>query len=674
MKVASGTKKCITAVLCVALIFSTVVFSASAIVYPVYGVVGKGTSTTGPVYTKAGTNGHEINHDKTSVLVETLSKGTEVKVLGTEKDGDGDTWYLVNYGTGYSKSGYIYSGRITIVANYVTDKDFEDWLTKQGFPESYKPGLRDLHSLNPNWVFYADKTGLKWADALAAESKIGMKLISKSSDASLKSMEKGAYDWAENDWIGKDGDTWVAAAERTVAYYMDPRNFFDTSSVFMFYSQKYDPLVDTPENLANMVKNNFLSGKLPEDETKTYADVIMAVGKQTGMSPLSIASIIVLEQGSKGTGKCISGTYSGYEGYYNFFNIGASPTKDMNSIQHGLWWAKGAGSNATTYSRPWNTREKAILGGAQYYYQNYIQDGQSTLYYKDYNVVNKPYYSHQYATAVHDPYSKAKSMAAGFEDVTVPLAFHIPVYEAMPAKNTLPPTGTNNNNLLKSLTVEGYKLSTFDKYTLDYDLIVPCTVSEITVKAVQYDTSAKVVISGNTSLKTGNNDVTVKVTSSSGLVRTYTITVYKEPGAADIPTPKITTTYKSDKYLTGIAPATTVTGFQKNFKVENGTITVIASSGNTKASGNIATGDSIVVKNNNGEVYKTYTVLILGDMNGDGKITSVDLLAGSRHILGFTALKGAFLQAADIDKNGKITSVDLLAGSRHILGFKSIVQ
>ena len=35
----------------------------------------------------------------------------------------------------------------------MTDAEFETYLTNQGFPESYKVKLRELHKSHPNWVF-----------------------------------------------------------------------------------------------------------------------------------------------------------------------------------------------------------------------------------------------------------------------------------------------------------------------------------------------------------------------------------------------------------------------------------------------------------------------------------------------------------------------------------------
>ena len=41
----------------------------------------------------------------------------------------------------------------TPVPDNTDDLDFEEMLIREGFPESYKEGLRQLHAKHPNWCF-----------------------------------------------------------------------------------------------------------------------------------------------------------------------------------------------------------------------------------------------------------------------------------------------------------------------------------------------------------------------------------------------------------------------------------------------------------------------------------------------------------------------------------------
>ena len=77
----------------------------------------------------------------------------------------------------------------------------------------------------------------------------------------------------------------------------------------------------------------------------------------------------------------------------------------------------------------------------------------------------------------------------------------------------------------------------------------------------------------------------------------------------------------------------------------------------------------------NGKVKMEYKIVIYGDLNGDGKINSIDLLVLQRHILEIEQLQGAFLLAGNINKNGKNpSSIDSLLIQRHILELKLIEQ
>lgn len=61
-----------------------------------------------------------------------------------------------------------------------------------------------------------------------------------------------------------------------------------------------------------------------------------------------------------------------------------------------------------------------------------------------------------------------------------------------------------------------------------------------------------------------------------------------------------------------------------------------------------------------------------GDVNGDGKITSMDYVLVKNHILGIKKLSGAGAKAADVNGDGKITSMDYVLIKNDILGISHI--
>ena len=88
----------------------------------------------------------------------------------------------------------------------------------------------------------------------------------------------------------------------------------------------------------------------------------------------------------------------------------------------------------------------------------------------------------------------------------------------------------------------------------------------------------------------------------------------------------------------------------------------------------VGTGSKIKIFDNTKEIME-YNLVLYGDVNGDGKINSVDLLVLQRHILEIQKFEGVFLKAGNINKNGKNpSSVDSLLIQRHILELQIIKQ
>ena len=646
-----------------------------------------------------------------------LAAGASIQVLGEQRGTDGKTWYQIRFsGTGGTEqTGYVSAEYVRLPVSYTTDSDFEAKLSAEGFPESYKNGLRQLHAQYPNWVFKAKKTGLDWNTVIENEALLGRNLVSSGSISSWKSVESGAYNWDNSTWTGFDGSNWVAASEDIIRYYMDPRNFLDDTYVFQFLSHEYNSSTQTRDGLAKMVEGSFLSGTTdstgtgsstgstgasgpsgssgssggvskdgpgrsqgkdqdvnhgpgvsgisrnsgspagstgevsleaphasvtprnhnlvmtgigvgeapgsssqntgapsnpsgsnapsssgssntvgpgvssgsggsdssvsvgqapgsggqssgtgssqtsgpsgssssqnagsssgpsssgsssgtPSSNTgsgsKLYVDIIMDAAAQSGVSPYVLAAMILQEQGTNGGSPLISGNYSGYPGYYNFFNVEAYQSGSMSAIQTGLRYASQSGS----YGRPWNTVEKSIIGGAQNYGDNYVKAGQNTFYLKKFNVQGSNLYKHQYMTNIQGAASEAERLSKAYSSVKdSALEFQIPVYNNMPETACAAPVGDGSpNNKLSSLSAEGYSLTpSFGKDTESYNLIVNTSVSSIQVNAATADSKASVSGAGSIPLNGSTTDIAITVTAENGSARTYTIHVVKQDG------------------------------------------------------------------------------------------------------------------------------------------------
>jgi beta-N-acetylglucosaminidase len=407
--------------------------------------------------------------------------------------------------------------------------------------------------------------------------------------------------------------------------------------------------------------------------------------------------MMIQEQGTDGSGRSISGTVAGYEGYYNYLNIGAYKTDRFSSaVVRGLWYASGGDNGGTSYRRPWNNAADSITGGAIYYGEGFVKVGQDTLYLKKFNVRGSNLYGHQYMTSVQGAASEGKHLAKAYDENArkSALVFKIPVFKNMPANPCPRPTGDGDPNyMLKSLSISGQSLTpTFSMYETSYSLIVSNEVTSVTIAAQALASTTTVSGAGTHNLNVGQNTLQVVTKAQSGATRTYTINVVRqepvvtppspEPETPPVvtPTPEIDTTayqVSSDKVITGLTDFKTLTvaTFKDKFSVSNGTIQVTTTSGTVKnGSLKVGTGDQIRVYDNEGVLKYTYTIVIYGDTNGDGDISALDLLRVQKDILNISKLSGCYQSAADTNKKDGITVLDLLQVQKELLGLPTIKQ
>lgn len=519
----------------------------------------------------------------------TVSYGDSLTILSETTDSSGAKWYKISCGnvTGYVSAAYV---QLTSSGSQgSSDADFESYMTKQGFPESYKPYLRKLHEQHPKWIFTAQKLGVDWNTALKEECVVGRNLVHSSALASWKSMEKGAYDFNGGYWYGLDG-SWVAASKEIIMYYMDPRNFLNDTYIFMFENQSYDPSYQTESGVKTILADTFMSGSYTCPDTKkkyTYSQTFMDAAKKSGVSPYHLASRCRNEQGVNGAPQSL-GTVKGYENYFNFFDIQAYATSTMTAAEMGCKYAK---TTNPTYLLPWTNQYKSIVGGSIFLGTGYITKGQDTLYLQKFDMVDggNGLYYHQYMTCVFGQANEAISLKNAYSQdiLNSAMEFKIPVYNNMPDKLCPKPTSSgDNNNYLKSLSVSGTSVSPkFDKFTASYTAKVNAEVSSVTVNANPLGKSAKVSGKGKVSLKTGENTVKVTCTAASGVKRTYTIKITRKAASQTLQQGDV----NGDKYLTVVDAL-------------------------------------LMLRYNAGKTQLDPAQLKRADMNGDGKVDVIDAL------------------------------------------------
>jgi beta-N-acetylglucosaminidase len=615
-----------------------------------------------------------------------LAAGSAIPSIGT----DSYQWCAVTYEAGGTQiSGYVVFAYISL-----DDPEFTATLKSLGFPDSYIPYLTKLHGIHPNWSFQAIQTGLDWNTVVAGEASIGTSLIYSSVDDAWKSTDPGTYDWYSNTYTPYDGTSWVNASKDIVAYYLDPRNFLTDPGVFQFLSLSYDGATQSESAVQKQLATSFMaSGTVTSDAgaAVSYSAVFMDAGQQSGASPYFLVSRVLQEVSPSGS-RSTSGTEPAHEGYYNYYNIGASSSPDPVIL--GLLFAQYGSSNPTKYPMspenqakyliPWNSPYRSIVGGAKFISQNYISRGQNTLYFQKFDVISNDdgLYKHQYMTNIQAMTGESTTLYSAYSKfgiLDVPLTFCIPVYSGMTDSVTPLPAKTGNpNNFLSQIAVDGFSITpSFDPGVTDgYSLIVPFQASQINLSAAAVSSFASVAGIGSIPINVGENKLPITVTAQNGAVRIYNLTVVRSESTGE---DAFTTSYtiNGNGTISKVVPGTNVSTFSSGITLLNGgkleflnaTGSVISASDHM-----LVSGDRVRILDASSNPVYDYPIVIYGDANGDGKITSSDLTVICRHVLKKTTLTGIAAVAADVNRDGKISSSDLTLVCRHVLKKTTLEQ
>ena len=448
-----------------------------------------------------------VRTSPTGSIKDTVYLGTELDYLGSSKatSNCSDGWYKVKYFT--NKTGYICKTYVDKYSSITkSDSAYCTTLKNNGFPASYCPYLTYLHSKYPNWVFKAEKVGDSFLNAINQEAGKNYTQITKrsylssttiaerpdwrrASDAYIAFMldprnyfnEKNIFAFEQlsynstldNKTIVRTilNNTWLDT-NTYAGYFVDAGKTHNVSPGVLAArvkqeggsNKKYEGVSGTVTNYWNVTKSGYIcssstygtvNGSYFKLKSGTYLNVRSGAG--TNKSKLkypngnTIAATsndsIKLVSTKKYTGDgCTSGWYKvsvnkSLKGIYNFYNIGAYGD---NPVLRGL--AAAAGYVDDLDGTPWNTRYKAIVNGASFVANGYINRGQDTLYYQKFDVdSNTTYYnrySHQYMTNILAPASESLSTYRSYKSLGIlnkKLVFKIPVFNSMPTSNTSHP-------------------------------------------------------------------------------------------------------------------------------------------------------------------------------------------------------------------------------------------
>ena len=413
-------EKILSVVLCTVIFVCSLTFTVSA-EQKVANIIGTNVAIRTEPNTKTSSVLARVSN--VSVIVISSVEGEQAEADGTK------TWYKIKYS---EYEGFVYGAYISFPPSsddYVYDEDFEKNL--ENFPESYRDALRALHSKYPNWQFVAHNIDLSFKSAIEAQYGVSnVKDTRKWVEFTYGGNEwrdMRAYDSTTDKWITLES-RWTYASRAAIEYYMDPRNSLDEGKIFVFMQQSYKEDEKTVDNLRTVIKGTFLENGYDKNndgsvDKDAYIEDIIEAAKSSKVSPYVLAATIIVEQGTKGETNIISGTYGDFVGYYNFFNFGASGANIDEITVSALTYAKNEG---------WDSRTKAIVEGSKKYASGYIDVGQDTYYYKDFNVVNKIWW-HQYASALYDAWTNANYLKKGcLTNNDAVITFTIPVFKDMP--------------------------------------------------------------------------------------------------------------------------------------------------------------------------------------------------------------------------------------------------
>lgn len=628
---------------------------------------------------------HSTDDFDDSSTVTELAYGARVTVTGINPKGNR---YIIKYDgdkVGYVSSAYITNVSVNTltsdVAGIETYRSYCDSLISQGFIESYCPYLYYLHSKHPNWTFKADVID-KTMEEITTSQQWKNVLQSQNSNYWLSNTPiEGSYYYVNN---------------YVISSFMDPRNSLFESTIFQFLDFQSSKDIVNDEALGKISGSTNLAKYFTEfkdaaSKNEVNALHLMARSRQEGAGTATYGSV--------------SGTYTTdkkytnpdgrtFDGFYNFYNIGAYATGEYTTVGRGLAYAAGYLEDAGCYSvdeagvsfydttkckvlsyqRPWNTPQLAISGGAEFISTTYVKMGQNTNYFEKFNVSSISKYdinTHQYMTNLYAPTSEATTISSAYslgKLMDSAFTFVIPVYKNM-SDLVYQPVDRSHDATLRDIKVDGELISGFDSDVEEYTYNAITDKDYVDVTATLNDSRSKISGVGRLNFENGVINANIVVTAEdTTTVKTYKVLIKKVEPIVNITVEDIVSKMGvkvTDDIMYQISPGTVVSTLVNTVNVNQGNATIKDVNGKIKTTGNLVTGDTITISGT--KETKTYAVAIRGDINGDGEVNLADFVLIQSHILGKAKLTGYKFYAGDVNYNNEIKLDDFVLIQSHIL-------
>ena len=532
-----------------------------------------------------------------------------------------------------------------------------------------KEMIQQLKQQHPSWNFKILYTDIEWSEAIANEF-VGH----GSSPRNLIPANNSNY---TGDWIcpvcgpNKTYDTgsWLCASESAIKYMMDPRNSLNGSDIFQFLELSYNGYnMDTVRSMAS--KASFLNND-------SCINTLISAGEKYNVNVYYLIARILQEQGSDGTVLSSGAGYNGqYVGYYNVFNIGASGSGKDTVILNGLKRAEKEG---------WTSIESSIDGGVRIIANSYIAKGQNTLYLQKFDVENTDgLYWHQYMQnilAAQNEGSELRRTLEKFNLIESDYTFVIPVYKNMPSSASPRPsttsTGGTENELVRiNVTNSLYIRETPGKNAKKIGSVFKDEIVTRLEKATsKIDGTYWDYIMKSDGTKGYAARETYDYESSYKL---YLVPLSEESNPEPTPDPEPEQPQEPD------VPDEII----RNDKIEvNKTINSAVITPNTTVQQIIDfLGADTTVKNANGDVLNpgdvvstnckindTYSISVLGDVNGDGLIDTGDTYQLKLIVIGREQVQEETHRiASDVNRDGYIDTGDTFILKKQVLNISNI--
>lgn len=516
----------------------------------------------------------------------------------------------------YANNIYTYTQTYTYTKNSNDlPSDFEN-----KYP-GYKKLVEEIVNSHSNWIIKLCAIDLDW------ETIINNEYLGHGS--SPKNLVPSNY---ADEWIcsicGKkpyDKGNWYCASRGAIEYIMDPRNGINETYIFQF--QDLSSTTGDRLSIEKMVSGTFINN------TESI-DAIFDASTTYNVSPYHLVSRIILEQGSEGN-KLGTGITEDGVTYYNLFNIGAGGNSYDEIIQNGLNEAK---------KRGWTSMALSIKGGAETIVKNYISEGQNTVYFQKFNVVNcDMLYWHQYMQNVLAAQQEGLIIRNKYKDYGIldsSYTFLIPLYKNMPKSAIKNPTVIAYDGEIASINANGG---------------LALMASPDAVQPLVYiDGGTQVIITKRATEKT-------KVIRDGVEHHYYMDQVYTPKG----------TGYMAREAEDGSKIYLVVMG-HTNYLIKDEYIIIAPGTPIEKVAGAVnnsatfGTGAELTFEE------KAYKLVVLGDTNGDGGISPADYVKIKNKIMGVTSLEPINEMSADVNQDGEITPADYVKVKNYIMSVSEI--